>query len=42
MHRNFKLCDRLDGLLKKEAAKTKRTQTAIVEIALAEYFAVKR
>jgi predicted transcriptional regulator len=42
VHRNFKIEQSINNKLVKEAAKTKRTQTAIVELALAEWFKVKR
>ena len=38
VHRNFKLHPKLDGVLKKEAIKQNRTQTALVEMALAQFF----
>jgi hypothetical protein len=42
VHRNFKLPPDLNAKLVKEAAKTHRTQTAILELALAEWFRIKR
>lgn len=42
VHRNFKLEPSLNEKLKRESTKTARTETRIVELALAEYFAVKR
>jgi hypothetical protein len=42
VHRNFKLCPKVNALLVKCAAKSNRTQTAIVEMALFEWLAVKR
>jgi predicted transcriptional regulator len=42
VHRNFKLTPELNAKLVKEAGKTKRTQTAILELALAEWFRIKR
>lgn len=47
VHRNFKIASQLDKWLRRDAAAAKKkkillTQTGIVEIALAEYFAVKR
>lgn len=42
VHRNFKLEPALNDKLKREAAKTSRTETAIVELALQEWFSVKR
>jgi len=42
VHRNFKLDPELNAKLKREAGKTSRTETAIVERALQEWFAVKR
>ena len=38
----FKLTPAMVKLIAKAADKTSRTQTKIVELALAEYFAVKR
>ncbi len=38
VHRNFKLDPQLDGLLKREAAKQNRTQTALVEMGLRALF----
>lgn len=38
VHRNFKLQPKLDTVLKKEAIKQNRTQTALVEMALAQFF----
>ena len=38
VHRNFKLQPKLDTVLKKEALKQNRTQTALVEMALARFF----
>lgn len=42
IHRNFKIPAVLDGKLRKESEKSKLTQTAIVELALTQWFAVKR
>jgi predicted transcriptional regulator len=42
VHRNFKLPPDLNQLLETEAVKTMRTQTAIVEMALREWFAINR
>lgn len=45
VHRNFKLKPHLDLKLRAEGKRLKKkkvTQTDIVEIALAEYFAIKR
>lgn len=42
VHRNFKLPPDLNQKLVKEAAKTRRTQTAIIELALGEWFRIKR
>lgn len=41
-HRNFKLNPQLNARLVKEASQTRRTQTAIVEMALEEWFKLKR
>jgi hypothetical protein len=38
----FKLTPSMVAAIEKEAAKTSRTQTKVVELALAEYFLVKR
>jgi hypothetical protein len=38
VHRNFKLHPKLDGILKKESVKQRRTQTALVEMALSRFF----
>jgi predicted transcriptional regulator len=40
-HRNFKLPTDLDEKLRREATETMRTQTAILEIALRSFFALK-
>lgn len=40
-HRNFKLPEDIDRLLRAESKKTLRTQTAILEIALRQFFALK-
>ena len=42
IHRNFKLQPTLNKKLKQEAAKNNRTETAVVEMALAEWFKFKR
>jgi len=42
VHQNFKLDPKLDRQLKKEAEKTRRTQTAIVEMALESFLNVRR
>lgn len=42
VHRNFKLDPDLNARLKREAGKTAKTETAIIERALQEWFAVKR
>lgn len=38
VHRNFKLHPELDRILKKEAARQNRTQTALVEMGLRALF----
>lgn len=40
-HRNFKIPPDLDKSLRLESTRTMRTQTAILEIALRRYFALK-
>jgi len=40
--RNLRLPAKLDRLLRRESKKTSINQTRIVEIALSQYFAVKR
>lgn len=42
IHRNFKLAPAMDARLRKEAAKTRRTQTAILEMALELFFSSGR
>ena len=42
VHRNFKLPQKLDAAIRKHANKTSLTQTRIVEMALTQFFAVKR
>jgi Ribbon-helix-helix domain len=42
VHRNFKICPKLDKTLRQLSLKTNINQTRIVELALANYFAVKR
>lgn len=42
VHRNFKLEQELNEKLKRESVKTARTETAIVELALKNWFSVKR
>lgn len=38
VHRNFKLDPKLNGLLKRQAARENRTETAVVEMALRSFF----
>lgn len=38
VHRNFKLDPKLNGLLRRRAARQNRTETAIVEMALRSLF----
>jgi predicted transcriptional regulator len=42
VHRNFKIPQYLHDRLVKEAEKTRRTQTAIVELALEAWFRTKQ
>lgn len=42
VHRNFKMKADIEKKLRKESKKTGASQTWILELALAEYFAVKR
>ena len=41
VHRNFKLTRSLNAALIKEANRMKRTQTMVVEMALASFLAIK-